>query len=163
MPTKNLGPCACCVSRYPVKAVVTGVGSGQMQCDIVDGSMINVIIVKVSDLKYTVYFSDGTTSGFSYTSYYEGYADYKTETGGTFTGNNDPYWSFDRSEHTMIYGLPITATDASGSVYNATLALTWDADTFELYNSEAGTYISNLSLKTAANESFEFAFEKAEE
>lgn len=162
MPEYDLGPCACCISRYPIKAVVTKFASAYFQGKIVDGMMTNVLIAKVSPLNYTVYYSDGGTETASYTSYYEGWSYYNSATGGSSSFNNDPLWSFDAAEHTATYSLPVTATDASGVGYNATIVLTWDSDDLPRYGA-ADEFYDSLRLDNAANESFEFTFKQVEE
>lgn len=147
MPIRNLGPCACCVSRYPVKVVATDFWSSYFTGDIVDGVMVNYTTTKVDRLCYTIYYSDGKTASATY----EGEVYY-----------NDPHWSFDVVEHTATYSLPVSATDANGSAYNAVIALTWDADALPHYSSNTDFYDS-LRLGNAANESFEFTFTKVEE
>ena len=147
MPIRNLGPCACCVSRYPVKVVATDFWSSYFTGDIVDGVMVNYITTKVDRLCYTIYYSDGLTSSYTY----EGEVYY-----------NDPHWTFDVAEHTATYSLPVSATDANENVYNAVIALTWDADALPHYSSSTDFYDS-LRLNNAANETFEFVFERSGE
>ena len=162
MPIRNLGPCACCVSRYPVKVIATKFASSYFQGKIVDGMMTEVLIAKVSLLDYTVYYSDGATESASYTSFYEGWSYYNSATGGDSSYNNDPLWSFDAAEHTATYSLPVTATDASGAVYNATIALKWDSDDLPRYGS-ADTFYDSLRLANAENGAAEFTFERVDE